>query len=86
MTAVYGTYRDISRVASQGLFSLLLTVLPFTAIFIVGGGVMVILSRCAGKLPRNLGIAREDRSDKSQPLSDHGRLRRSASDAPERAG
>lgn len=67
MTAVYGTYRDISRVASQGLFSLLLTVLPFTAIFIVGGGVMVILSRCAGKLPRNLGIAREDRSDKSQP-------------------
>lgn len=75
MTAVYGTYRDISRVASQGLYSLLLTVLPFTAIFIAGGGIMIVLSRCAGKLPRNLGIARKDRFGAAQtglPPSDHG--------------
>lgn len=62
MTTVYGTYRDISRVASQGLYTLLLSVFPFTAIFVAGGGVMIVLSQCARKLPRSLGVARESRS------------------------
>jgi len=61
MTTVYGTYRDISRVASQGLYTLLLSVFPFTVIFVAGGGVMIVMSQCARKLPRGLGVSRENR-------------------------
>ncbi len=67
MTTVYGTYRDISRVASQGLYTLLLSVFPFTAIFVAGGGVMIVLSQCARKLPRSLGVARKVRGGSRFP-------------------
>ena len=68
---MYGTYRDISRVASQGVYTLLLSVFPFTAIFVAGGGAMILLSFCARKLPRSLGIARKDR--RRVPVSGYSR-------------
>ena len=61
MTTVYVTYRDISRVASQGVYTLLLSIFPFTGICIAGGGAMILLSLCARKLPRRLGIPKKDR-------------------------
>ena len=61
MTTVFATYRDISRVASQGLYTLLLEVFPLTAVFMAGGGIMIVLSRCSRKLPLSLGMARKDR-------------------------
>ena len=61
MTTVYATYRDISRVASLGVYTLLLSIFPFTGIFIAGGGAMILLSLCARKLPRRLGIPKKDR-------------------------
>lgn len=62
MTTVYSTYRDISRFASHGLYTLLLAVFPFTAVFVAGGSIMIVLSQCARKLPQSLGVERRQRS------------------------
>jgi ACDE family multidrug resistance protein len=55
MTAVFATYRDMSRLTFPGIYALLLVVFPLPAVFLVGGGIMIVLSQCARKLPHNLG-------------------------------
>ncbi len=62
MTTVYGTYRDMSRLTFPGIYSMILAIFPLPAVFLVGGGIMIILSRCAGRLPYSLGLEKRHRA------------------------
>ena len=63
MTTVYATYRDMSRLSLQSLYSLLLLVFPLSIVFLASGSVMVILSQCARNLPRSLGREKVNRTE-----------------------
>ncbi len=54
MTSVFATYRDIAQLVPPGVFAVLLTFLPLTAVFIVVAGMMTALARYTRYLPKRL--------------------------------
>ena len=54
MTSVFATYRDIAQLLPPGIFAVLLTFLPLTAVFIAMAGVMAVLARYTRYLPKRL--------------------------------
>jgi hypothetical protein len=54
MTAVHGTYRDLSELVPPAIYALLLSVLPFASLFVVAGGATLCLAALSRRLPRRL--------------------------------
>jgi len=54
MTSVFLTYRDSSRLAPPGVFSLLLKVFELPVVFVVGGVGMLVLAFYSRYIPRRL--------------------------------
>lgn len=54
MTTVFATYRDAAQMAPPGLYSLLLKLFELPAVFVAGGGGLLILAFFARYIPRRL--------------------------------
>lgn len=54
MTTVYSSYRDISRLSTPGIFSLVLQVYALPAVFVTGGVIMLAMAWFARHIPRRL--------------------------------
>ena len=58
MTSVYSTYRESARLAMPAAYSVVLLVLPLSAVFIASGVTMLVLAQFARYLPRRFGRER----------------------------
>jgi MFS family permease len=54
MTTVYATYRDAAQLVPPGVFSLLLKIFDLPAVFLAGGGALLVMAHYARYLPRRL--------------------------------
>jgi MFS family permease len=54
MTTVFATYRDVAQLVPPGVFSLLLKAFDLPAVFLAGGGALVVMARYARHLPRRM--------------------------------
>ena len=54
MTTVFMTYRNAAQFAPPGIFAALLRVFDLPAVFIAGGGAMLVMARLAHYIPRRM--------------------------------
>jgi len=54
MTTVFSTYRDMSRLAMPGVFSLVLQVFALPAVFVTSALTMAVMAYYARYIPRRL--------------------------------
>ncbi len=55
MTTVFATYRDVARLSSPALYSVLLLVFTLPVVFVTNGAIMFALARLSSHIPRRLG-------------------------------
>jgi len=55
MTSIYSTYREAGRLAVPAVYSVVLLVLPLSAVFIASGATMLVLAHFSRYLPRRFG-------------------------------